>query len=234
MGRAIASRLAAIVLLAAAAACAAESALSAQRRTTPAQTQPARRAAAPAPPTVEPADVKCPMVLGEGARTGRAYCDVPIGNNAADGIIVTIPPHTGDVTLTFDLHNRHTYSEQQVRNKRGYHRYSATIGVMTMDTTLITRAAIVSEFRTEADLVDRIAGTGPGGLKAVAPTGTEPIVVTIPADAKAEAVSILGEKLDVVRVDEAGEEFTATGRPIAVISNVMLEYRPAARRAPRR
>ena len=27
--------------------------------------------------------------------------------------LITLPPHNGPVTLTFDLHNRHTYSEEQ-------------------------------------------------------------------------------------------------------------------------
>jgi hypothetical protein len=186
-----------------------------------------------AAPTMAPAEMKCPMVLGQGVQTGRTFCDVPIGRDPADGIIVTIPPHTGDVTLTFDLHNRHTYSEQQVRNKRGYHRFTATIGVLTMNNDLLSRFAVQSEFRTEADLVDRIGGgSGPGGLKAVAPTGIEPVVITVPAGQN--AVSILGEKLNVVRVDGV-DDFSITGRPIAVVSNVMLEYRPApARRAPAR
>jgi hypothetical protein len=187
-----------------------------------------RRAATPAPPKVEPAMVSCPMVLGEGVRTKRTYCDVQIGRDPAEGIIVTIPPHTGDVTLTFDLHNRHTYSEEQVKNKRSYHQYTASIGVLTMDNWLLSRAFVQNEFRTADDLIDRISGgSGPGGLKAVAPTGIEPIAITIPADRKAERVSILGEKLNVLRVDSGKDEFIASGRPIAVISNVMLEYRPA-------
>ena len=36
----------------------------------------------------------------------------------AEGVIITIPPHTGDATLIFDLHNRHTYSEEDVRAGR--------------------------------------------------------------------------------------------------------------------
>ena len=40
-----------------------------------------------------------------------------------------------------------------------------------------------SEFRTEKDLVERIGGgAGPGGVKAVAPTGAEPVVLTVPED----------------------------------------------------
>ncbi len=47
-----------------------------------------------------------------------------------------------------------------------------------------------------------------------------------------QGVSLLGEKLSVIRVD-GKDEFTTQGRPIAVISNVMIEYRPApARPAP--
>jgi hypothetical protein len=192
------------------------------------------RGAAAAAPTIAPAELKCPLVLGDGVKTGRTFCDVQIGRDPAEGILVTIPPHTGDVTLTFDLHNRHTYSEQQVKNDRGYHRYLAMIGVLTMDNFLVSRAAVMSEFRTAADLVDRIGGGGgAGGLKAVAPTGTEPVVMTFSTDA--DTVSILGEKLNVMRVDGVPEDFTTVGRPIAVISNVMLEYRPApARRTPAR
>ena len=38
-------------------------------------------------------------------------------------------------------------------------------------------------------------------------------------------VSMLGEKLSVERVDGAAT-YSQAGRPIAVVSNVMLEYRP--------
>ena len=39
-------------------------------------------------------------------------------------------------------------------------------------------------------------------------------------------VSILGEKLTVERLDGTAT-YSSAGRPIAVISNVMIEYRPA-------
>jgi len=178
--------------------------------------------------------VTCPQVLGQGVGTKRQYCDVLIGRDPAGGILVTLPPHSGPVTLTFDLHNRHTYSEELVRTNRGYNRYTATIGVLTLDNTLISRAIVQSEFRTQADLVDRITGgSGASGLKAVAPTGTEPVSIMIPEEAM--QVSILGEKLSVVRVDGV-DTFSASGRPMAVISNLMVEYhppRPARRPATR-
>lgn len=176
----------------------------------------------------------CPQVLGEGVRTKRQYCDVLIGRDPAGGILITLPPHSGNVTLTFDLHNRHTYSEELVKANRAYSRYTATIGVLTLDNTLISRAIVQNEFRTQVDLVDRISGGGgPGGLKAVAPTGTEPVVIVIPEEAM--QVSILGEKLTIVRPDNT-DNFNAIGRPMAVISNVMVEFTPPrpARRPARR
>ena len=59
------------------------------------------------------------------------------------------------MTLTFDLHNRHTYSEELIKTNRAYRRYTATIGVLTLDNTLLSRAVVQNEFRTAADLVDR-------------------------------------------------------------------------------
>jgi hypothetical protein len=191
---------------------------------TSAQTKrpPARRP--PVPPKIEPAMVNCPTVLGQGAKTGRTFCDVLIERDPVAGVTIPFPPHTGDVTLSFTLHNRHTYSEDEIRNKRAYHRYTASIGVMAMDNTLITRSVVQTEFRNAADMVDRVlGGSGPGGLKAVAPIGSEDIVVTVPE--MEQGVSLLGEKLSVLRVD-GKDEFTTPGRPIAVISNVMIEYRP--------
>jgi hypothetical protein len=193
---------------------------------------PARRPAARAPvaPKVEPAVFDCPSLLGEGVQTKRMFCDVLTGREYGDGILINLPPHTGPVTLTFDLHNRHTYSEELIKAGRAYRRYTATIGALTANNDLLTRAIIQNEFRTAADLVDRVGGgAGPGGVKAVAPTGTESIVITIPADE--ESVSILGEKLSVERL-EGTDNFTTPGRPIAIISNVMLEYRPAPARRP--
>jgi hypothetical protein len=197
---------------------------------------PARRAAAkpaPLPPLqTAAAMVTCPNPLGDGVRTGRVFCDVLTGREPADGILVDIPPHVGPVTLSFDLHNRHMYSEELIKANRAYRRYTASIGVLTMDNTLVSRAVVQSEFRNASDLVDRIGGgAGPGGVKAVAPTGSEPITIEIPAETEAR-VSILGEKLAVERLDGV-DNFSLPGQPVAIISNVMLEYRPAPpKRAP--
>jgi hypothetical protein len=168
--------------------------------------------------------LSCPTPLGIGVKTRLAFCDVMSGREAAAGILIMLPQHRGPVTLTFDLHNRHTYSEEQVKANRAFSRYTATVGVLTRDNTLISRAVVQNEFRKAADLVDRVGGgAGAGGVKAVAPTGTETITITIPEEE--EQVSILGEKVTVERLDGTAT-YSAPGRPIAVISNVMIEYRP--------
>jgi hypothetical protein len=200
-----------LVLALLCATAAAVSALDAQTRKTP--------------PTRVEAEVKCSSELGVGVATQRRFCDVLTGADPKEGVLVTIPPHRGPVTIGFELHNRHTYSAELVKLKQAYRKYTATVGVLSMDNTLIDRAVIQSEFRTEADLFDRIGGgAGPGGVKAVAPTGSEFIMIELPAEVE-EQVSILGEKLSVMRPD-GNDMFSSPGRPIATISNVMVEFVP--------
>lgn len=193
---------------------------------------PAMKAAPPALSRMQ-AELTCPSELGIGVSTKRRFCDVLAGRDPAAGVLVAIPPHRGPVTLSFELHNRHTYSEDLVKAKKAFRQYTATIGVLTLDNTLVDRAAIQSEFRTERDLFDRIdGGAGPGGVKAVAPSGTEFITIELPEDV-GEQVSILGEKLTVLR-PEGTDTFVSEGRPVATISNVMVEFRPGPppRKAP--
>ena len=174
----------------------------------------------------EPAAITCPAPLGSGIRTARLFCDVLAGRDPAAGIIIRLPKHQGVATLTFDLHNRQTYSAEQVKRGNAYTRYTATIGVLTMDQTLLSRFVVRSEFRKEADLFDRVAaGGGAAGVKAVAPTGVEPVRIDIPANV--DAVSILGEKLATTSM-EGNALYMTAGRPIAVISQAMIEYRRAS------
>lgn len=204
------------------------------RKTTPKKTptKTTKKVAAPAVSRVA-AEWVCPSELGVGVATTRRFCDVLTAREPKEGVLITIPPHRGAVTLSFELHNRHTYSEQLVEANRAYRKYTATIGVLSMDNILIERAVVQSEVRTANDLFDRISGgAGPGGVKAVAPAGSEFITVVLPATIS-DQVAILGEKLSVVR-PEGTDNFSSTGRPIATISNVMLEFRPgpAPRKAP--
>jgi hypothetical protein len=161
-----------------------------------------------------------------GVKTIRSFCDVPAGRDPAQGVLVAFPPHTGPITLSFDLHARHTYSEELTKSGKGYARYRAVIGVLSMNGDLIERAAVEGEFRGENDLFDRIGGgAGPGGVKAVAPVGSESVYITIPAGV--DQVSLLGETYDAIT--PAGHETVVMpGRPVAIISNLLVEYKPAA------
>jgi hypothetical protein len=200
--------------------------LDAQTKRQPARKAPPAKKAPAAPALTQiQATVRCPSELGEGVTTRRSFCDVLTAADPQGGVIVPIPPHRGTVRLSFDLHNRHTYSEDLVREGLAFRRYTASIGVLTMDNTLVRRAVIESEFRGAADLFDRIGGgAGPQGVKAVAPTGIESITMELPAGVT--EVSILGEKLTVIRPDGT-DLYSSPGRPVATISNVVLEYRPA-------
>ena len=129
------------------------------------------------------------------------------------GILIKLPPHRGPVTLTFDLHNRHTYSEEQVKAKPrvrqihgdhrrvddGQHAHQPGCGAERIPDGCGSR-------RSDG------GGAGPGGVKAVAPTGTESITIMIPE--REDQVSILGEKLTVERLD-GNAIYTQAGRPIA-------------------
>lgn len=197
----------------------------AQRRTPKKGPAKAAPKAAPVPLKTATPDVKCPSLIGMGIKTVRSFCDVPAGREPAQGIVVTLPPHTGAGTLTFDLHARHVYSEDEMKRGKAYARYRAVIGVLTMTGELLDRGAVDAEFRTAGDLFDRIGGgAGPGSLKAVAPAGREQVVITVPA--AVDQVSLLGETLDAVT--PAGHETAALpGRPVAIVSNLLFEYRPA-------
>jgi hypothetical protein len=187
---------------------------------------PVKKATPPSVLTRVQAELRCPSELGIGVKTKRRFCDVLTGRDPKDGVIVTVPAHRGPVTLLFELHNRHMYSEELIKAKKAFRQYTATVGVLTMDNTLIDRAVIQNDFRTAADLFDRIeGGAAPGGVKAVAPTGSEMVILELPEDV-GEQVTILGENLKVKRPD-GDDQFVAPGRPIATISNVMIEYRPA-------
>jgi hypothetical protein len=196
--------------------------VAAQKKRTPAR-KPAPKAAPVAPKTITP-DITCASLIGMGVKTVRSFCDVPAGRDPAQGILVTLPPHSGPGTLTFDLHARHLYSDDEIKRGKAYARYRVSMGVLTLKGDLLARGAMETEFRTAADLFDRIGGGAGGSLKAVAPAGREQIYVQIPAGV--DQVSLLGETLDAIT--PAGHETSVMpGRPVAIVSNVLFEYHPA-------
>ena len=192
----------------------------AQKKKAPAKKAPAKPVAMK---TATP-DTKCPSLIGMGVKTVRSFCDVPAGRDPAQGIVITLPPHAGPGTLTFDLHARHLYSEEEMKSGKAYAHYRAIVGVLTMNADLLGRGAVEAEFRSANDLFDRIGGgTGPGGLKAVAPAGREQVTIEVPATV--DQVSVLGESLDATT--PAGHETAVMpGRPVAIVSNILFEYKP--------
>ena len=174
--------------------------------------------------TDEPVEVRCPSVLGVGIVTQIPFCDIEVQRDPALGILVVLPRRGGEATLSFNLHNRHTYSGQAARSGGAYAQYVASIAVATLEGEVVARGAVLSEFRSAADLVDRIGGgAGPLGIKAIAPLGSERVFVTLPAGL--DQVSIVGQSLEVVRSDSR-DTFRSVGRPIAVLSDALVSYRP--------
>ena len=172
---------------------------------------------------VEPVEVRCPQVLGVGVTTNVPFCDVLIQSDPTLAITVVLPPRRGEATLSFDLHNRHTYSEDEVRAGRAYTRYLAEVAVATATGDILARRYVVSEFRNASDLVDRVGGgAGPAGLKALAPAGVERVFVPIPAGV--ERVVIAGQRLELFRFDQTRDEVRTVGSAMAVISNALIEY----------
>ena len=172
---------------------------------------------------VESVEVRCPSVLGIGVETDLVFCDVLAQQDPALGVIVVLPPRRGEATLSFNLHNRHTYSADDVRRGRAYARYLAEVAVASRAGDVIGRRYVLNEFRTADDLFDRVAGgAGPEGIKAVAPTGVERVSVTIPANL--EQVVIVGQTLELTDADGNLETIWSPGRPVAVISELRLEY----------
>src|SRR5262245_45564672 len=92
--------------------------------------KPPPRKPAPPPPaalkSVTP-EMTCPTPLGVGVKTKIVFCEVMAGRDPAGGVLIKLPSHKGPATLTFNLHNLHLYSEEQVKAKRAYTQYTATI-----------------------------------------------------------------------------------------------------------
>jgi hypothetical protein len=169
-------------------------------------------------------DIECAAALGNGVKSTRAFCDVLIGMIPAESVAIPIPPYAGTATLRFDLHNRFTVPAIVLPGALTFARHEAVVSVIQPTGAVIAAAAVVREFRAVADLFDQIGGGAhPGGVKAVAPGPPESVRVTIPAGLS--AVGIVGSRLTVLtRVNQ--EVFDTPGRPVAIVSNLRVEYRP--------
>lgn len=167
----------------------------------------------------------CAAALGSGVKTRRAFCDVIVADAPAGSISIPVPARTGTATLLFDLHNRFGIPVVAGFPGVSYTRHEAVVRVVNGEGEVIGRGAVVREFRTVADLFDQLSGGGaPGGVKGVAPGPPEAVRVTIPAGAT--SLGIVGERLRVRTATGGDDTYDAPGRPVAVASNLRLEYRP--------
>ena len=167
----------------------------------------------------------CAASLGNGVRSRRAFCDVISGATPSDSVAMAIPARTGPATLFFDLHNRFALPVVSGFPGASYTRHEAVVRVVGADGGVIGRAAVIREFRTTADLFDQIAGGGrPDGAKGVAPGPPEAVRIVVPAGVT--TIGIVGELLRVRTATGRDDTFDAPGRPVAIVSNVRLEYRP--------
>ena len=186
----------------------------------------AQRGAATKPPAAPPAPgavAKCAADLGVGVKSHRQFCDVIVSRDPADSIAITIPPHRGPATLRFDLHNRFTIPIPDVPPAQAFARHLAVVAIIRPTGSVIDRAAVAGEFRRVSDVYDQIAGGGPGGLKIIAPGRAETVVIAIPAGLA--SLGIVGVRLDVTTIN-GRTVFETDGRPVAIVSNLRIEYTP--------
>ena len=164
----------------------------------------------------------CASDLGVGLKSKRKFCDVIISSTAKDGVMMTVPAHTGATTLMFDLHNRYTPPAAGTAPAQIYAKHTAIVAVLDQSGAEVSKAAVSRELRTELDIFDRVAGgVGPGGAIAVAPGRPEAIVLRLPESVT--AIAVVGVSLEVMSLGEQGT-FTTAGRPVAIGSNFRIEY----------
>ena len=166
----------------------------------------------------------CASDLGAGLKTRRRFCDVIIASTARESVSVAIPPHAGAAVLLFDLHNRFTVPPASADLAQAFMRNTAVIAVIRPTGEVIEPAAVSREYRTTADLFDRIAGAGRGSPpKIVAPGQAQAVRVEIPAGIT--SVGIVGTRLEEWRSTGRGS-YDTPNKAIAMVSNLRLEYIP--------
>lgn len=166
----------------------------------------------------------CYSDLGTGVKSRRRFCDVIIASTARESVSIALPARTGPATLLFDLHNRFTVPPASADTAQSFARHTAVIAVIRATGEVIERAAVSREFRSTLDVFDRIAGPGRGAApRVVAPGHAQPVRLEIPAGVT--AIGIVGTRLEEWRATGRGS-FDNPMRPIAMVSNLRLEFTP--------
>ena len=167
--------------------------------------------------------VTCASDLGQGVTSRRRYCDVIIAKTGAASVEMPIPAHAGSATLSFDLHNRFAVPPVGTSAADAFVRAVAVVAVVRPMGQVIERVAVRREFRTVQDVFDRIGGgPTPASVKAVAPGHPESLKVTIPAGIA--SIGIVGVRLESATLAVPRLTSDAPGRPVALVSNLRIEY----------
>ena len=175
-----------------------------------------------APPADITSAFSCAADLGVGLKSRRKFCDIVISTQPKDGASMLIPPHKGETTLMFDLHNRYTPPVPGAASAQMYAKHTAIVAVLDQAGRELSKAAVSRELRTDVDIFDRVAGgVGPGGAIAVAPGRAEAIVLKLPESVT--GIAVVGVSLEIMSLSEQGT-FTTAGRPVAIGSNFRIEY----------
>jgi hypothetical protein len=165
----------------------------------------------------------CASNLGEGVKWKRPFCDVIIATTGADSVSMDIPAHTGPATLYFDLHPRFEASQPDGDPAKLYQRHTAVVAIVGPTGEVIDRLATEGEYRSTADLYDRLPGEGRGNYKVVAPGAPRTVKTTIPANVS--SIGIVGLRVEIQNRFNL-QAFPEPGRPVAIVSNWRIEYTP--------
>jgi hypothetical protein len=163
----------------------------------------------------------CAVELGAGIRSKRPFCDVVIATAPRESVAVTIPARVGDAILYFDLHNRFTVPATPADLAQAFTRQTAVVAVVRPTGDVIDHAAVSRDYRTIADLFDRLGGSPGAPPKAIAPGQAFAVRVVIPPGLT--TVGIVGVRLEEWRADSLGT-WDSPGRPVAIVSNLRVEY----------
>lgn len=168
--------------------------------------------------------VQCRADVGTGDRSRRRFCDIVIATAGDASLVVPLPARAGIATLFLDLHNRFTLPVGDRPVEDVFTRHTSLVALVDPAGTTLGRATVTHEFRTVQDLFDVLGGGGmPGGLRAIAPGPAEPVRFEIPEGVS--TVSLIGLRLEEL-TRQGLESFDAPGRPVALASNVRVEFSP--------
>jgi len=98
------------------------------------------------PVLTTPMPIACPDALGQGVKSGRVFCEVPVSHDPAHGDLIVVPRHQGPAFVRFHLHNRQLVSASLIKAKRAFTRATATVVVVKADGTVTDQSVVGTEY----------------------------------------------------------------------------------------